>query len=182
MKKKIFLFFIIAFLFSIKTKAQSYSDAFTVNLGVVQDGFGGQLNYNYFIDRHDFIEAGVLMTASNFKYSDDIKIPYNDFSLNIGFSKNVFYNYQNTVNINLSAGGIFGYETLNKGEKILSNGAIITSEAGFIYGAYAGFELDLALSDQLSLLVKANQFYHANSTLGEFIPFAGLGFRLYVNY
>lgn len=182
MKKQILTFFIITFFLSSGLKAQSYSDAFSFNLGMVQNGFGGVINYNYFVDRHDFIEAGVLMTASNFKYTPDIKIPYNDFTLNLGYSINVFYNYQNTFNINLSGGGVFGYETLNKGEKTLSNGALIISEPSFIYGAYLGVELDYTLTDQLSLTLKANEYYHANSKLGEFMPFAGLGLRYYVSY
>lgn len=165
----------------LNANAQSYSNAFVFNLGVVQDGFGGLISYDYFLDRHDYIEAGILMTAANFKYVENIKIPYNDFTLNLGYSKNVFFNYQNTLNINLTAGGIFGYETVNKGEKELSNGAIIKSDAGFIYGGFIGVDVDYSLNDELSLVLRLNEYYHANSQLGEFVPFAGLGLRYYAN-
>jgi hypothetical protein len=174
----VFLFFFCAFS---KVNAQRYSDAFAINLGMVQDGFGGIISYNYFLDRHDFIDAGILMTASNFKYVSDIKIPYNDFTFNLGYSKNVFFNYQNTFNINIGAGGVFGYEAINNGEKNLSNGAIIESKSGFIYGAYLGVDFDYAIQDELSISLRANQYYHANSTLGEFMPFIGIGIRYYAN-
>lgn len=160
---------------------QSYANAFSGNIGIVQDGIGGLFNYNYFLDRHDNIEAGVLMTAANFKYVEGIKIPYNDFTLNVGYSKNVYWNYQNTFNVNLAAGGVFGYETVNKGNKELKNGAIIESKPGFIYGAYIGVDLDYAITDQYSITFRMNEYYHANSTLGEFVPFLGLGFRYYAN-
>lgn len=184
-KEKNYYLFIIAFLMLLlttgKSYSQSYSDGFTVNLGVVQDGMAGLFNYNYFVDRHDFIDAGLLVTVANYKYKEEIKIPYNDFTFNAGYSKNVFYNYQNTFNINIGAGGIFGYETINKGNKILENGALILSESGFIYGAYLGLDLDYSLSDVLSASLKVNQYYHANSSLGEFVPFVGLGARIYIN-
>lgn len=178
--KKIQMIIIITMVY-FSSNAQSYSDAFTVNIGAVQDGLGGVISYNYFLDRHDFIDAGVLLTAANFKYVDGIKIPYNDFTLNLGYSKNVFWNYKNTLNVNISAGGLFGYETVNKGDKNLSNGALIKSKPGFIYGAYLGLDLEYSINDQLSAVLKANEYYHSNSTLGEFLPFIGLGVRYYVN-
>ena len=90
-------------------------------------------------------------------------------------------NYKNTLNVNISAGGLFGYETVNKGDKNLSNGALIKSKPGFIYGAYLGLDLEYSINDQLSAVLKANEYYHSNSTLGEFLPFIGLGVRYYVN-
>lgn len=162
------------------SKAQSYSDAFTLNIGAVQDGIGGLIGYNYFLNRHDFIEAGVLLTAANFKYNDG-KIPYNDFTLNVGYSKNVFWNYKNTFNVNIGGGALFGYETVNNGDKNLSNGAIIKSKPGFIYGAYLSVDLDYSINDEISVVLKGNEYYHANSSLGEFLPFIGLGVRYYIN-
>lgn len=181
MKKQLTLIlFLILFLVE-NAKAQSYSDAFTVNIGAVQDGIGGLIAYNYFLNRHDFIDAGVLLTAANFKYVDGIKIPYNDFTLNLGYSKNVFWNYKNTFNINVGGGALFGYETVNKGDKNLSNGALILSKPGFIYGAYITADFEYSISDVLSVSLKANQYYHANSSLGDFVPFVGLGARIYIN-
>lgn len=184
MKKTKQIFFTLLLVIGLNANAQSYSDGFTINVGVVKDGVAGLINYNYFVDRHDFIESGLLITNSNFKYSkynEEISIPYNDFTFNAGFSKNIFYNYKNTFNINIGGGGVFGYETINNGESKLTNGASIGSKSGFIYGAYVGLDLDYGISDQLSIALKANEYYHANSTLGEFLPFVGLGFRYYVN-
>lgn len=182
MKPTIHLLPLIFFsLFFSNSQAQGYSDGFSATLGAVQNGIGGLFSYNYFLDRHDFIEGSVLLTASNHKYLEDIKIPYNDFTVNIGYSKNVYYNYQNTFNINLSAGGVFGYETLNKGDTNLPNGALIISKPGFIYGAYLGADFDISISDNASIILKTNEFYHANSSLGQFLPYAGIGVRFYSN-
>jgi len=179
--KKLKLLLIVLFFTSLTTKAQSYANGFALNIGVVQDGIGGIMSYNYFLDRHDFIEAGLFFSAANYKYKESIKVPYNDFTVNAGYSKNVYYNLQNTFNVNIGAGGVFGYETVNKGEKRLENGALVKSRAGFIYGAYIGIDIDYSINDRFSITLKANEFYHANSELGEFIPFAGLGFRYYAD-
>lgn len=181
MKQTKQLFITLALIIGLNVNAQSYSDGFSINLGIVQDGIGGLFNYNYFMDRHDFIDAGLLITVAKYEYKEGIKIPYNDFTFNAGYSKNVFFNYQNTFNVNIGAGGIFGYETINKGDKKLENGALIISESGFIYGAYLGLDLDYSVSDVLSLSFKSNQYYHANSSLGEFVPFIGIGTRIYIN-
>lgn len=161
--------------------SQSYSDAFSINIGVVQDGFAGLANYNYFLDRHDFIDAGLLLTSASYQYKDQIKIPYNDFTFNAGYSKNVYFNQRNTFNANIGGGGVFGYETLNNGDKKLPNGALILSESSFIYGAYIGLDLDYVITDSFSLSIKANQYYHANSSIGQFVPFIGIGTRIYLN-
>lgn len=165
--------------------SQAYYNAFAFNLGAVQDGIGGLFTYNYFLNRHDFVEASLFLTASNFKYKtfDEqiIKIPYNEFTVNVGYSKNILTNDSNSYNVNLCGGGVFGYETLNKGETILENGATILSKPGFIYGAYLGIELDVSVTDATSVLLRGNEFYHSNSTLGQFLPFIGAGFRFYIN-
>jgi hypothetical protein len=183
-KLKILLLFICLTVIQPKAQSQSYYNTFAFNFGPVQDGFGGLLSYDYFLDRHNFIEASLFLTAANYKYQpkndSEIKIPYNDFTANVGYSHNVFTNYKNTYNLNISGGGVFGYETLNKGENILSNGASLNSRPGFIYGAYLGIELDISLTDATSVIIRGNEFYHANSSLGQFIPFGGLGLRFYL--
>lgn len=185
-KTKLLLLFIVLMLaLPIKGRSQSsYYNAFAFNLGVVQDGLGGLLTYNYFVNRHDFIEASLFLTAAKFKYQTktetQIKIPYNDFTVNAGYSTNILTNDRNTYNLNLCAGGVFGYETLNKGETELENGAILESRPGFIYGAYIGLELDVSITDAMSILVRGNEYYHANSKLGEFVPFIGAGLRIFL--
>ena len=66
MKKTKQIFFMLLLVIGLNANAQSYSDAFSVNVGVVQDGIGGLFNYNYFMDRHDFIDAGLLVTVANY--------------------------------------------------------------------------------------------------------------------
>jgi hypothetical protein len=184
-KEKNYYLCVIAFLMLLltaqKSYSQSYSDGLVFNIGVVQDGIGGLFNYNYFVDRHDFIEGGLLITMAKYKYKEGIDIPYSDFTFNIGYSKNIYYNYENTFNINIGGGGVFGYETINNGNKILSNGAVIGSDSAFIYGGYVSLDLDYSITDQTSLALKMNQYYHINSSMGKLMPFVGIGLRYYVN-
>jgi hypothetical protein len=180
MRKKIIILIFFSF-FIQKTKAQSYSDALSFNAGVTQDGLAVSVTYNYLVNRHDFIVAGVFGSVAKYKYVDNIKVPYNDFTVTLGYSKNLFFDRLNTFNVNVSAGGLFGYEAINNGDKELSNGAVILSDSGFIFGAFAGVEGIYNISENSALLLNATEFYHANSSLGEFIPFLSLGLRYYLN-
>jgi hypothetical protein len=164
-----------------KSKAQSYSDAVSFNAGITQSGFGVALSYNYLVNRHDFIVGGVFGSMAKEKYIDTIDIPYNDFTVTLGYSKNVFFDRLNNFNVNVSAGAVFGYEAINNGDKELSNGAVILSESGFIYGGFIGVEGLYNISEDYSILLNATEFYHANSSLGQFIPFISIGIRYYTN-
>lgn len=160
--------------------SQSYKNAFAVNLGVTQDGIGAMISHNYFIKRHDYIEASILITDSKYRYKEGSKVPYNNFTLNTGYSKNLFSNKKNSLSANIGAGGVLGYESINN-DKNLSDGSLILASSKLIYGAYVGLDIDYVLNDKLSLFLKVNEYYHANSDLGKFVPFAGLGLRYYAN-
>lgn len=179
--KKLIIIILVSWAFSPVINAQSYANAFVFNVGVIQDGIGATLNYNYFIDRHDFIVGSLLLTSSKYKYTSEINIPYNDFTFNVGYSKSVYYSDENTFNINLDAGVVFGYQTINNGNPVLSNGSIILSKPGFVYGGFLGVDLDYSISDQYSIVVKGTEFYHMNSTLGKLFPYIGVGIRFYSN-
>ncbi len=73
--------------------------------------------------------------------------------------------------------GTLGHEHINKGDFILSNGAMITDESKVIYGAFGGLDADIQFSEKLSLVTKTNIYYHANSDLAKTKFFVGLGLK-----
>ena len=48
------------------------------------------------------------------------------------------------------------------------------------YGIYAGVEWEMVLGNDLSLLIKANEYYHINSDVGNFYPYVGIGLRYFL--
>ena len=72
-----------------------------------------------------------------------------------------------------------GYELVNGGQNELSNIVFINGESKLIYGAVVGAEIDVIISNRLSIVAKTSQFYHVNSDFGKFTNFSGLGLRYY---
>ena len=81
---------------------------------------------------------------------------------------------------NVGGGGVIGYEVINNGNNTLDTGAMIDGKSRFIYGIYAGVEWEMVLGNDLSLLIKANEYYHINSDVGNFYPYAGIGLRYFL--
>lgn len=164
---------------ALSSYGQSYSSAIGLLGGYTQGGVSGIINYNYFLDRDSFVQAGLFISDSKGDIKG-IEVPYNEFTFNLAYVKKVALNQFEKLHLNIGAGVLGGYEAINKGNKTLPNGGVLDSNSKFIYGALATGELDIYLNNKLNLIVKYNQFYHHNSDLGKFTIFAGAGLRYYL--
>ena len=77
-------------------------------------------------------------------------------------------------------GAVGGYELVNNGDDRLDNGVIVHTESKLIYGGFIGLELDFVLNEEISIYIATNQYYHANSDLGNFVFYGGLGLNYYL--
>ena len=172
---------IIVFFFSTMAFSQNgnYASSVGISGGYAEDGFGIMATYNYHLNRNRYAQLSVFVAIAEDKGSFDI--PYNIFTVQPGYFIKVWEqkNFKK-YGVNLGGGGIFGYEVINNGNSLLSNGAILDAKSQFIYGIFAGIEGEIALSNDFSLLIKANEYYHINSDVGKFYPYAGLGLRYFL--
>lgn len=178
MKKSNILFYILFVVTSV-LYSQNYSSGIGLTGGITQDGYGALANYNYYIDRDDFVQAGLYLSFANDEYEGE-KIPYNLFAFHAGYFKTIWKSRNRSFALSIGGGGIAGYEIINNGEEELPTGALIENNSKFIYGLYGGVEMDYYLSEKVSLLLKANQYYHINSELGELVSFGGIGIRYFL--
>ncbi len=180
MKKGTFLLLAVL-LCSMTAFSQSGNYASSVGLsgGYAEDGFGIMATYNYHLNRNRYAQLSVFVAIAEDKGS--FNIPYNIFTVQPGYFFKVWEqkNFKKYA-LNLGGGGIFGYEVINNGNSILSNGAILDAKSQFIYGAFIGIEGEITLSNDFSLLIKANEYYHINSDVGKFYPYVGLGLRYFL--
>lgn len=180
MKNKLFIGVLLLSAFS-KGYSQNYKNAFGVSIGATQDGYGVMISHNYFINDRNSISASILVTDAKYKIRED-KIGYNDITLNLGYSVPLYLTQDREFGIVLGSGATLGYEIVNGNKDLnLSNGSLILDESKFIYGAYVGLDFDYLINDRTTLFIKVNEYYHANSDLGKFVPFAGIGLRYYTN-
>lgn len=150
-----------------------------VSGGYVEDGFGVMGTFNFHPNRFKYFQISVLAAIAEDRGRQDI--PYNVFTIQPGIFYRVFIApRRKNISIFLGGGGLFGYEVINGGSNELPNGALINAKSQFLYGAYLGGEAEFVLSNDFSLLVKANQYYHANSDVGNFYPYVGAGLRYFL--
>ncbi len=151
--------------------------------GYSDEGFATLTNFAF--SNHNvkdsFFEAGVyagFLKENNTEYNIDVNI----YSLNLGYFKRLpFLSLKKDLVIfHAGIGGLFGKEIINNGLNELPNGALIKSNDGTIYGGFAALQGDLFLNDKLSLLVRYNQFYHANSEINKSKMFVGAGIKFLI--
>lgn len=161
--------------------AQRQSSTIALLGGYSDDGYGIMVNYNYFLSRTAFVQASGFYSSNKASIKNrDLKLPYDNFTINAGYFDEVYKTLRETFNINLGGGGTIGYEVINKGSNTLDSGALIKDQSKFIYGIYASAEFEYYLNNQFSAIIKLNEFYHANSDLGKFTFFGGVGIRYYI--
>lgn len=113
-------------------------------------------------------------------YLDNQYLPYQKY----GISANVGYSYEKLYPIFLNAwvGGYSAYENVNKGKDTdnLYSNKIPTKVKGFIYGLTGSAEVELNITNKLSLLVNYTQYYDLKSKFSEsnYGLFGGLKLRL----
>ncbi|NYJ28194.1 conjugal transfer protein TraO [Allomuricauda sp. ARW1Y1] len=178
MKKLINILVILACLTGYSQEG-NYASSIGVSSGYAEDGFGIMATYNYHLNRSRYAQLSVFAAVAEDKGS--FAIPYNIFTVQPGYffkvlEQRTFKSYA----LNIGGGAIIGYEVINNGNSLLETGAIIDADSKFIYGAYVGIEGELTLSNDFSLLVKANEYYHVNSDVGNFYPYAGIGLRYFL--
>jgi len=180
MKRLIFLCaFLSIFFTAYSQRSGNYASSVGLSGGYVEDGYGIMATYNYHLSRNDYAQLSILVAIAEDKGT--FNIPYNVFTIQPGYffkllEQKTFKKYA----LNIGGGGVFGYEAINNGDTSLPTGAVIDGKSQFIYGAFVGIEGEIVLGNNLSVLIKANEYYHANSDVGNFYPYAGIGLRYFL--
>lgn len=152
-----------------------------VSGGYAENGFAFLVNYNYGLTESSYLQIGAYGSFAKSIQTDQVEyeIPYSNYSLNIGYYANIFQSQSKKFKISIGGGGVAGYELINGGDSELETGALIDAKSQFIYGAFAGAELDIVLSDTVSIYGAVNEYYHVNSDLGHLIFYGGVGIKYY---
>lgn len=180
---KIYLYIAALFLvFGMSAQSQrSFASSIGLSGGYVEDGYGALFNYNYHMDRYSYFHIGIFGAFAEDRETELYEIPYTLFTFQPGYFRRI---YQNSgfkpISVYLGLGAVGGYEVINNGNNTLPNGAIILADSKFIYGGFVGAEFDYHFSNSFSLVVKANEYYHVNSDIGNWYPFFAVGLRYYL--
>ncbi|WP_378172807.1 conjugal transfer protein TraO [Aquimarina sp. SS2-1] len=174
------LVLIVLFLCCNSLLGQSHKIALSLTGGIVQDGFSGVVTGDYKVNEFDYLQFNIQSSFATLE-QNNIDIPVNTYSFNVGFFFDILRNNSRTFALSLGAGGTIGYETINDGNKSIGGNQILNLKTkNTIYGAYAGIDADIFISPIVAINIKLNEVYHINSDIGEFTPYAGLGVKLII--
>lgn len=188
MKTSIKYFLLIATIFFSTSclraqNSSNYASTLEVGAGYVVDGIGIMAGYDYYVNKYDYVQLSVFASMSE-QVENRYRIPYQEFTVQVGYFIKLWEGEQwkKPGSLNIGGGGsIIGYEAINRGSEQLYNGAIIDGRSKFIYGAFLGLEGEYPIfSNEWALTIKLNEFFHANSDLGQFMLYAGIGVKYYL--
>ena len=107
----------------------------------------------------------------------NVRIPQETFTAEGGYSLFLLGDARKNITINLGITGVVGYESINRGEAMLDDGARILSEDNFIYGAGGRITFETYLSDRFVLVLQGRTKVFWGTDLEQFRPSAGAGLR-----
>jgi hypothetical protein len=141
-------------------------------------------------DRNYYLNIGLTVNVRNGNYQlwtaeythqystyKELRIPLETYSIEGGYSFYLFGNIRKNIALHAALSGIIGYETINRGNDILYDGAKILNEEHFIYGAGGKLSLETYLSNHFVLLLQARAKVFWETSLKQLRPSAGVGLR-----
>jgi Conjugative transposon protein TraO. len=193
MKKLLFIIALFCFVFSGKT----YGQRCLPGMKGVQVT-GGFTDGIYFASSDD--DAGFYFGTAISKYTKrankwvfgaeylqkDIThgaytIPLAQFTGEGGFNYRLMSDRNRVFLLYTGLSALGGYEAVNWGEKMLSDGSVIRNKEAFIYGGAINLELETYLSDKVVLLISGRQRVLWGTTTGHFHTQFGLGVKYIIN-
>src|SRR5690554_6687226 len=145
--------------------SKEISDNYYLNLTLTVNGKNG----NYWIYGAEYTH----------QFSDyrDIQIPLETYTGEVGYSLQLLSDTRKTFTLNAGLTAVAGYETINRSEAILYDGAKILSEDNFIYGGGGRLSFETYLSDRFVLLLQGRTKVLWGTDLHRLRPSAGMGLR-----
>ena len=111
----------------------------------------------------------------------DMRIPVEQFTAEGGYYLKFLSDRRKTFSLSLGLSALAGYETSNRGDKLLPDGATLLDKDCFIYGGALTLELETYLTDRVVLLVNARERMLFGSDIGKFHTQVGMGLKFIIN-
>jgi len=152
-----------------------------VNVGTLSDEHTGS---NYYLDigltvngKNGYYQLWALEYSHRYYQYKDFRIPEETYTAEGGYSFFLLGDARKNITLNAAITGVFGYETINRGEELLYDGAKILSEDHFVYGAGGRLSFEMYLSDRFVLLLQGRTKVLWGTDLKQFRSSFGVGLR-----
>lgn len=99
---------------------------------------------------------GVEMLKRYYPYRDS-QIPLWQYTAEAGYAYNFYSSPEKLVFLNIGVSGMLGYEAVNRGERLLWDGAFLPDAESFLYGGAVSLEAETYLTDRLVLVLRLRE-------------------------
>ena len=114
-------------------------------------------------------------------YYKDIRISVQKFTAEGGYYLNFLSDGRKTFFLSAGLSALVGYETSNRGNKLLPDGSTLLSKDAFVYGGALTLELETYLTDRMVLLLNARERALFGSSISTFHTQVGNGMKFIIN-
>lgn len=152
-----------------------------VNAGVLSDDKIGNdyyLNIGMTVNgRNGNYQLWALEYTHQYLDYKETRIPQETYSAEGGYSFFLLGDARKNITLNAGITGVVGYESINRGEVELYDGAKIISEDNFIYGAGGRLTFETYVSDRFVISLQGRTKVLWGTDLRQFRPSVGVGLR-----
>jgi hypothetical protein len=152
-----------------------------VNVGVLSDD---KIGKDYYINvamttnsKNGNYQLWALEYTHQYQDYKDLRIPQETYTVEGGYSFFLLGDARKNITLNFGITGVVGYESINRGEALLYDGAKILSEDNLIFGAGGRLTFETYLSDRFVLVLQGRSKVLWGTDLEQFRPSAGVGLR-----
>ena len=109
------------------------------------------------------------------------KIPVAQFTAEGGYYLKVLSDARKMLFVYAGASALAGYETVNWGDKVLPDGALLRDKDAFIYGGALTLDVEFYVADRVALLANLRERCLWGNSTGHFHTQFGLGVKFIIN-
>lgn len=141
-----------------------------------QNDFRLTLSLSHYLKRgkYTFVSAGYEQQALSYR---SYQVPLRDYLVQMGYAHPLLSDKGKNVFFYLGTSAVAGYEDINKGEKLLPDGAKLLDDSRWVYGAGLHTSVELFITDRMIVSGKAQLRYLFNSDVHRLRPTLSLGLR-----
>ena len=109
------------------------------------------------------------------------KIPVAQFTAEGGYYLKVLSDARKVLFVYAGTSALAGYETVNWGDKVLYDGAMLHDKASFIYGGALTLDVEFYVADRVALLANLRERCLWGNSTGHFHTQFGVGVKFIIN-
>ena len=114
-------------------------------------------------------------------YGEKGRIPVAQFTGEVGYNLHLVSDYSQTFHLYAGASAFGGYETVNWGKSVLSDGSTLHDGDAFIYGGAVTLSADFYLSDKVALGAHVKERFVFGNDTGHFRFSYGVGVKFIID-